>query len=220
MPSIKQNHVMPKSSKCHAMRKKPCKTSYSSGPYYIKRLFSSALTGKYTRECAANQKKLAPKKKARQRQQITEAADGGARACTGADGARAEPAARPGAYALLSCADGQLTRAGQHCYSHLACGPLARTSTTTSPSCSAQRCPTQRPGPALRPAKPSGTSRAHVRQQIEAGLPRVQQPSTKPRSGSTPSTGSRRGVQRTTSTPTYRASLLRNAAHACASKTR
>ena len=31
----------------------------------------------------------------------------------------------------------------------------------------------QTPGPALRPAKPSGTSRPHVRQQIQAGLPRV-----------------------------------------------
>ena len=50
---------------------------------------------------------------ARQRQQITEAADGGARARTGADGAVVLNLRRgPGAYALLSRADGQLTRAG------------------------------------------------------------------------------------------------------------
>ena len=54
---------------------------------------------------------------ARQRQQITEAADGGARACTGADGAVVLNLRRgPGAYALLSRVDGQLTRAGQHYY--------------------------------------------------------------------------------------------------------
>ena len=57
---------------------------------------------------------------ARQRQQITEAADGGARARTGADGAVVLNLRRgPGAYTLLSRADGQLTRAGQHYYSHL-----------------------------------------------------------------------------------------------------
>ena len=71
---------------------------------------------------------------ARQRQQITEAADGGARARTGADGAVVLNLRRgPGAYALLSRADGQLTRAGQHYYSHLGLRPPARTSTTTSP---------------------------------------------------------------------------------------
>ena len=70
-------------------------------------------------------KKNWPRKKrmaswARQRQQITEAADGGARARTGADGAVVLNLRRgPGAYALLSRADGQLTRAGQHYYSHL-----------------------------------------------------------------------------------------------------
>ena len=57
---------------------------------------------------------------ARQRQQITEAADGGARARTAPDGAVVlNLRRRPGAYALLSRADGQLTRAGQHYYSHL-----------------------------------------------------------------------------------------------------
>ena len=32
----------------------------------------------------------------------------------------------PGAYALLSCADGQLTRAGQHYYSHLGLRPPSK----------------------------------------------------------------------------------------------
>ena len=64
---------------------------------------------------------------ARQRQQITEAADGGARARTGADGAVVLNLRRgPGAYALLSRADGQLTRAGQHYYSHLGLRPPSR----------------------------------------------------------------------------------------------
>ena len=64
---------------------------------------------------------------ARQRQQITEAADGGARACTGADGAVVLNLRRgPGAYALLSRADGQLTRAGQHYYSHLGLRPPSK----------------------------------------------------------------------------------------------
>ena len=60
-------------------------------------------------ECAAHQKNRARKKRmaswARQRQQITEAA--------GADGAVVLNLRRgPGAYTLLSRADGQLTRAG------------------------------------------------------------------------------------------------------------
>ena len=64
---------------------------------------------------------------ARQRQQITEAADGGARARTGADGAIVLNLRRgPGAYALLSRADGQLTRAGQHYYSHLGLRPPSK----------------------------------------------------------------------------------------------
>ena len=63
---------------------------------------------------------------ARQRQQITEAADGGARARTGADGAVVLNLRRgPGAYALLSRADG-LTRAGQHYYSHLGLRPPSK----------------------------------------------------------------------------------------------
>ena len=91
-------------------------------------------------ECAANQKKTGPVKKEWQvgrdnDSRSPEAADGGARARTGADGAVALNLRRgPGAYALLSRADGQLTRAGQHYYSHLGLRPLARTSTTTSPS--------------------------------------------------------------------------------------
>ena len=64
---------------------------------------------------------------ARQRQQITEAADGGARARTGADGAVVLNLWRgPGAYALLLRADGQLTRAGQHYYSHLGLRPPSK----------------------------------------------------------------------------------------------
>ena len=81
---------------------------------------------------AAEQKKNWPRKKrmaswARQRQQITEAADGGARARTGADGAVVLNLRRgPGAYALLSRADGQLTRAGQRYYSHLGLRPPSK----------------------------------------------------------------------------------------------
>ena len=80
-------------------------------------------------EC--DQKNWARKKRmaswARQRQQITEAADGGARARTGADGAVVLNLRRgPGAYALLSRADGQLTRAGQHYYSHLGLRPPSK----------------------------------------------------------------------------------------------
>ena len=64
---------------------------------------------------------------ARQRQQITEAADGGARARTGADGAVVLNLRRgPGACALLSRADGQPTRAGQHYYSHLGLRPPSK----------------------------------------------------------------------------------------------
>ena len=79
----------------------------------------------------ATKKNWARKKRmaswARQRQQITEAADGGARACTGADGAVVLNLRRgPGAYALLSRADGQLTRAGQHYYSHLGLRPPSK----------------------------------------------------------------------------------------------
>ena len=83
-------------------------------------------------ENARPTKKNWPRKKgmaswARQRQQITEAADGGARACTGADGAVVLNLRRgPGAYALLSRADGQLTRAGQHYYSHLGLRPPSK----------------------------------------------------------------------------------------------
>ena len=79
----------------------------------------------------ATKKNWARKKRmaswARQRQQITEAADGGARARTGADGAVVLNLRRgPGAYALLSRADGQLTRAGQHYYSHLGLWPPSK----------------------------------------------------------------------------------------------
>ena len=83
-------------------------------------------------ESARPTKKTGPVKKrmaswARQRQQITEAADGGARARTGADGAVVLNLRRgPGAYALLSRTDGQLTRAGQHYYSHLGLRPPSK----------------------------------------------------------------------------------------------
>ena len=55
------------------------------------------------------------------------------------------------------------------------CAP-ARAAASPRPRGSARRCPTRcgpsgrRPGPASRPAKPAGP---HVRQQIQAGLPRV-----------------------------------------------
>ena len=101
---------------CHAMQK-PCK-----------KLFSPAIRAGIP-ENARPGKKNWPRKKrmaswARQRQQITEAADGGARARTGADGAVVLHLRRgPEAYALLSRADGQLTRAGQRYYSHLGLRP-------------------------------------------------------------------------------------------------
>ena len=86
----------------------------------VKKLFFPAIRA--GGECAA-QKNWARKKRmaswARQQQQIMEAADGGARARTGSDG--------PGAYVLLlSRADGQLTRAGQHYYSHLGLRPPSK----------------------------------------------------------------------------------------------
>ena len=89
---------------CHAMQT-PCK-----------KLFSPAIRAGIP-ENARPGKKNWPREKrmaswARQRQQITEAADGGARARTEADGAVVLNLRRgPGAYALLSRADGQLTRA-------------------------------------------------------------------------------------------------------------
>ena len=71
-------------------------------------------------ECA-NPKKTGPVKK---EWQVGRDNDSRSRARTGADGAVVLNLRRgPGAYALLLCADGQLTRAGQHYYSHLACGP-------------------------------------------------------------------------------------------------
>ena len=87
----------------------------------------------------ATKKNWARKKRmaswARQRQQITEAADGGARARTGADGAVVLNLRRgPGAYALLSRADGQLTRAGQHYYSHLGLRPPSKDFDYNQPS--------------------------------------------------------------------------------------
>ena len=65
----------------------------------------------------------------------SKAADGGAGACTGADGAVVLNVRRgPGAYALLLRADGQLTGRASTTTSTWACGLPARTSTATSPS--------------------------------------------------------------------------------------
>ena len=75
-------------------------------------------------------KKTGPVKKewqvGRDNDSITEAADGGARARTGADAVVLNLRRGPGAYALLSRADGQLTRAGQHYYSHLGLRPPSK----------------------------------------------------------------------------------------------
>ena len=99
-----------------------------------KKLFSPAIPARMAGENARPSKKNWPRKKrmaswARQRQQITEAADGGARARTGADGAVLNLRRGPGLRAALArgrAAD----RAGQHYYSHLACGLPAGTLTT------------------------------------------------------------------------------------------
>ena len=126
---IMQNHVMPKSCKNHVMPRKkrakrsvqhffsakPCEKGYSPRPYV--QVYPGRMRGRA--------KKNWPRKKrmaswARQRQQITEAADGGARARTGADGAVVLNLRRgPGA-------DGQLTWAGQHYYSHLGLRPPSK----------------------------------------------------------------------------------------------
>ena len=110
----------------------PCSNSIFSAQNRVKRLFSPPIPARMVGENARPTKKNWPRKKrmaswARQRQQITEAADGGARARTGADGAVVLNLRRgPGAYALLSRADGQLTRAGQHYYSHLGLRPPSK----------------------------------------------------------------------------------------------
>ena len=113
--------------------KKSCKTSYSSGPCThvhpaVIAVFSAKPCETSFRPSAQILRMRQPKKNwarkkrmaswARQQQQITEAADGGARACTGADGAVVLNLRRgPGACALLLRADGQLTRADN--FSHL-----------------------------------------------------------------------------------------------------
>ena len=67
-------------------------------------------------ENVAEQKKLAPKKK--------EWRDNDSRSRRGAVVLNLRRG--PGAYVLLSRADGQLTRAGQHCYSHLGLRPPSK----------------------------------------------------------------------------------------------
>ena len=149
MPStIKQCKTMQNS--CHAMRKivqneillqavhtcTPCSNSIFSAQNRVK---SSRPYVHVLGRMRQPNKNWARKKRmaswARQRQQITEAADGGARARTGADGAVVLNLRRgPGAYALLSRADGQLTRAGQHYYSHLGLRPPSKDFDYTSPS--------------------------------------------------------------------------------------
>ena len=141
MPStIKQCKTMQNS--CHAMRKivqneillqavhtcTPCSNSIFSAQNRVK---SSQPYVHVSGRMRQPKKNWARKKRmaswARQRQQITEAADGGARARTGADGAVVLNLRRgPGAYALLSRADGQLTRAGQHYYPHLGLRPPSK----------------------------------------------------------------------------------------------
>ena len=137
MPStIKQNHAKSchakiKQMSCHAKKTvqnelllqavhtcTPCSNSIFSAQNRVKRLFSPAIPARMVGENARPTKKNWPRKKrmaswARQRQQITEAADGGARARTGADGAvvlnrgaargpmRCSRAADPGGPALL-----------------------------------------------------------------------------------------------------------------------
>ena len=114
---------------------KPCEKGYSPRP------LRASIPGENARPTKKNwtrKKRMASW--ARQRQQITEAADGGARARTGADGAAVLNLRRgPGAYALLSRADGQLTRAGQHYYSHLGLRPPSKDFDYTSSSARAQR---------------------------------------------------------------------------------
>ena len=76
----------------------------------------------------------------------------------------------------------------------------------------------RRPGPASRPAKPSGTSRA-LRQQVQAGLPRVAAALHKahtPPTGSTPSAGQDGQGEGGVGQPLR----LQRTTHACAFKTR
>ena len=130
---------------CHAMRKivqnetllqavhtcTPCSNSIFSAQNRVKSYSPRPYVQVWSGRMRQPKKNWARKQRmaswARQRQQITEAADGGARACTGADGAVVLNLRRgPGAYALLSRADGQLTRAGQDYYSHLGLRPPSK----------------------------------------------------------------------------------------------
>ena len=148
---IKQNHVMPKSSKCHAKNRN--KIFLRSVYTYIdirtrgtaqnraKKAILRPLRARIPGENARPSKKNWTRKKrmaswARQRQQITEAADGGARACTGADGAVVQTC---GADRAALAAD---RRAGQHYYSHLGLRPPSKDFDNNHPlSERAQRLP-------------------------------------------------------------------------------
>ena len=113
--------------KKHANQAKPCETSYSPRPYlhvWPRMRGRAKKTGPVKKEWQVGRDNDSRSRRPRT------AAPGLAR---GADGAVVLNLRRgPGAYALLSRADGQLTRAGQRYYSHL--GLRARTLTTTSPS--------------------------------------------------------------------------------------
>ena len=137
-----RNTMQNQAKSCHAKtkqrEKKTCKTILQavhtctpcSNSIFQRKTVRNKLPGHTCTdpEDARPTKKNWPRKKrmaswARQ----TEAADGGARARTGADGAVVLNLRRgPGAYALLSRADGQLTRAGQHYYSHLGLRPPSK----------------------------------------------------------------------------------------------
>ena len=143
MPStIKQCKIMQNS--CHAMQK-TCKNELLLRPVYrytgcsnsifsaqnrVKKAILPDHTCRYGGECA-NQKKTGPVKKEWQVGQDNDSRSRrprtAARARTGADGAVVLNLRRGlGAYALLSRADGQLTRAGQHYYSHLGLRPPSK----------------------------------------------------------------------------------------------
>ena len=162
---MQKNHVMP----CKKRAKRYSRPYIHVHPAVIVFFSTQNRAKQAPGGCAAHQKKTGPVKKrmaswARQRQQITEAADGGARARTGADGAVVLNLRRgPGAYALLSRADGQLTRAGQHYYSHLGLRPPSKDFDYNQPS--------------ARIRQPSARKQRQQRQQQPSA--RIRQPSAR-----------------------------------------